>query len=365
MPFRFEVIAQDPHSHARLGRLITPHGEVETPVFMPVGTQATVKTLSQDDLEQIGFRLILSNTYHLYLRPGAERIAELGGLHQFMSWQGAILTDSGGFQVFSLTSLRKLDENGVLFRSHIDGSEHLLTPEKSIEIQTHLGSDIIMAFDECPPYPASREQVAQATERTFRWAQRSQAAWANPEQALFGIVQGGVYEDLRRLSVEQITSLHLPGYAIGGVSVGEPVEEMYRIAAFTAPLLPEDRPRYLMGVGTPEDIRHAVACGVDMFDCVLPTRLGRHGAVYTSQGRLNLRNARYAALQEPVDPACDCTVCRRYSAAYIHHLFRAKEILAQRLATHHNLHFYHRLMQQIRGEIRLKLTVPNYPFFSL
>lgn len=351
MPFRFEVLAKDPRSNARLGRLTTRHGEVETPAFMPVGTQATVKTLSQDDLEQIGFRLILSNTYHLYLRPGAERIAELGGLHRFMSWSGTILTDSGGFQVFSLTALRKLDENGVLFRSHIDGSEHLLTPEKSIEVQTLLGSDIMMAFDECPPYPASRDQVAQATERTYRWAVRSKSAWANPEQALFGIVQGGVHEDLRRMSAEQIASLHLPGYAIGGVSVGEPVEEMRRITALTTPLLPENHPRYLMGVGTPDDIRHAVTCGVDLFDCVLPTRLGRHGAVYTSQGRLNLRNARYAGSQDPVDPACDCAVCKRYSTAYLHHLFRAREILAQRLATHHNLHFYHRLMQQIRKEI--------------
>lgn len=352
MPFNFEIIDEDTRSNARLGRLQTPHGEVETPVFMPVGTQATVKSLSQDELEQIGFRLILSNTYHLYLRPGANRIAGLGGLHRFMSWNGAILTDSGGFQVFSLTPLRKLDENGVLFRSHIDGSEHLLTPEKSIEIQTLLGSDFIMAFDECPPYLATYDEVAQATDRTYRWAIRSKSAWANPEQSLFGIVQGGVHEELRRMSVEQIGSLDLPGYAIGGVSVGEPVEEMYRIAALTAPLLPKDRPRYLMGVGTPDDIRHAVACGVDMFDCVLPTRLGRHGAVYTSVGRLNLRNARYAESREPIDSACDCTVCRRYPLAYVHHLFRAREILAQRLATHHNLHFYHRLMQQIREEIK-------------
>jgi queuine tRNA-ribosyltransferase len=352
MSFNFEVIAKDPHSNARLGMLKTPHGEMETPVFMPVGTQATVKTLSQEDLEQIGFRLILSNTYHLYLRPGAEQIAELGGLHPFMSWNGAILTDSGGFQVFSLAALRKLDENGVLFRSHIDGSEHLLTPEKSIEIQTLLGSDFMMAFDECPPYPATYDHVAQATDRTYRWAIRSKSAWTNPEQSLFGIVQGGVHEELRRVSTEQITSLNLPGYAIGGVSVGEPIEEMYQITALTAPLLPEDRPRYLMGVGTPDDIRHAVAWGIDMFDCVLPTRLGRHGAVYTSQGRLNLRNAQYAGSQQPIDPACDCAVCCRYTLAYIHHLIRARETLAQRLATHHNLHFYHRLMQQIREEIR-------------
>lgn len=354
MGIQFEVLQTSTRSHARLGRLITPHGVIETPVFMPVGTQATVKTLSQDELEQLGYRLILGNTYHLYLRPGAERIARMGGLHRFMSWSGAILTDSGGFQVFSLTSLRQIDMEGVTFRSHLDGSEHRFTPELSIRVQSLLGSDVLMAFDECPPYPASREEVARAVERTYRWAIRSRTAWeeAQPRGALFGIVQGGVYEDLRLISLQQITELNLPGYAIGGVSVGEPVEEMRRITALVAPRLPADKPRYLMGVGTPEDILHAVQAGVDMFDCVLPTRLGRHGAVYTQNGRINLRNARFAECMEPIDPECECWVCQRYTLAYLHHLFRAGEMLGYRLASYHNLAFYARLMAQIRQRIR-------------
>ncbi|MFN3690065.1 MAG: tRNA guanosine(34) transglycosylase Tgt [Fimbriimonadales bacterium] len=351
---QFEVLQQSRVSHARLGRLHTPHGVVETPVFMPVGTQASVKTLSQDELEQLGYTLILGNTYHLYLRPGDERIARLGGLHRFMSWSGAILTDSGGFQVFSLAGLRQIDDDGVTFRSHIDGSEHRFTPEKSIQIQQHLGSDIMMAFDECPPYPASYDEVARATERTFCWAARCKSAWlAQPNgQSLFGIVQGGVYEDLRLMSLEQITSLGLPGYAIGGVSVGEPVDAMRRIVELVAPRLPADKPRYLMGVGTPEDILHAVQHGVDMFDCVLPTRLARHGAVFTTRGRLNLRNAKYLECQEPIDPECDCWVCRRYTLAYIHHLFRAGEMLGLRLATYHNLAYYARWMARLRDAIR-------------
>ncbi len=361
----FELISQSTRSHARLGRLHTPHGVIETPVFMPVGTQASVKTLSQDELEQLGFKIILGNTYHLYLRPGDERIARLGGLHRFMSWQGAILTDSGGFQVFSLAGLRQIDDDGVTFRSHIDGSEHRFTPERSIQIQRNLGSDIMMAFDECPPYPASYDEVARATERTYQWAIRSKQAWietspprplsVNREgetQALFGIIQGGVYEDLRLMSLQQITSLELPGYAIGGVSVGEPLEEMRRIVEFLAPRMPADRPRYLMGVGTPDDIRHAVQHGVDMFDCVLPTRLARHGAVFTSRGRLNLRNAKYLECQEPIDPECDCWVCQRYTLAYIHHLFRAGEMLGLRLATYHNLAYYARWMANLREAIR-------------
>lgn len=327
---------------------------------MPIGTQASVKTLSQEELEQLGYRLILANTYHLYLRPGAERIARLGGLHAFMSWRGAILTDSGGYQVFSLAPLRQIDDEGVTFRSHIDGSLHRLTPERAIEVQQLLGSDIMMALDECPPYPAEYDTVAQAVERTYRWAIRCKQAWQAKETtrlcpsdggALFGIVQGGIYEDLRKVSIDQITSLDLPGYAIGGVSVGEPVERMRAIVEFTTPRLPPDRPRYLMGVGTPEDIRHAVACGVDLFDCVLPTRLGRHGAVFTSRGRLNLRNARFAECTEPIDPECDCTVCQRYSLAYIHHLFRAGEMLGYRLASYHNLAYYARWMQTLRKEI--------------
>lgn len=354
MDFRFEVTHTSTRSHARLGVLHTPHGLVETPVFMPVGTQATVKTLSQDELEQLGFRLILGNTYHLYLRPGDERLARFGGLHRFMSWSGAILTDSGGFQVFSLASLRQIDDDGVTFRSHIDGSEHRFTPERAIQIQQNLGSDIMMAFDECPPYPADYDAVARAVERTYRWAIRCKQAWQSKptNQALFGIIQGGVHDDLRLTSLEQITSLELPGYAIGGVSVGEPVEEMRRIVELVAPRMPTNKPRYLMGVGTPDDILHAVQQGVDMFDCVLPTRLARHGAVYTSRGRLNLRNAKYADTQEPIDPECDCWVCQRYSLAYIHHLFRAEEMLGYRLATYHNLAYYARWMARIREAIR-------------
>jgi len=351
--FSFEVLNTSPISHARRGRLHTPHGVVETPVFMPVGTQATVKTLSQEELEQLGFRMILGNTYHLYLRPGDERIARLGGLHRFMRWERAILTDSGGFQVFSLAPLRHIDDDGVTFRSHIDGSEHRFTPERAVHIQRNLDSDIMMAFDECPPYPASRDEVARATERTYRWARRCRAAWqAQPsQQALFGILQGGVYDDLRLMSLQQITELNLPGYAIGGVSVGEPVDEMRRVVELVAPRMPADKPRYLMGVGTPDDILHAVQYGVDMFDCVLPTRLARHHAVFTSAGRINLRNAQYQERDEPIDPACDCWVCRRYSLAYIHHLFRAGELLAYRLATYHNLAFYARLMARIRQQI--------------
>lgn len=360
--FRFEVLQHSARSNARLGRLHTPHGVIETPVFMPVGTQATVKTLSQEELETLGFPIILGNTYHLYLRPGAERMARLGGLHRFMSWSRAILTDSGGYQVFSLSSLRKIDEDGVTFRSHLDGSEHRFTPEHSIGVQAQLGSDIVMAFDECPPYPASREEVARAAERTYQWALRCRSAWQTHQeqrlqqglhpQALFGIFQGGVYDDLRQMSLEQITSLDLPGYAIGGTAVGEPIEEMYRIVAEFAPRMPADRPRYLMGVGMPDDIRRAVQSGVDMFDCVLPTRMARHSVVFTAQGRLNLRNARFAECQDPIDPECTCTVCQRYSLAYIHHLFRAQEMLGYRLASYHNLHYYARWMESLRAAIR-------------
>jgi queuine tRNA-ribosyltransferase len=351
--FSFQVLNTSPISRARRGRLYTPHGVIETPVFMPVGTQATVKTLSQEEVAQLGFQIILGNTYHLYLRPGDERIARLGGLHRFMRWERAILTDSGGFQVFSLAKLRQIDDDGVTFRSHIDGSEHRFTPERAVQIQRNLGSDIMMAFDECPPYPASRDEVAQATERTYHWAIRCRAAWQEQpnQQALFGIIQGGVYDDLRLMSLQQITELDLPGYAIGGVSVGEPVEEMQRVVELVAPRMPANKPRYLMGVGTPDDILHAVQQGVDMFDCVLPTRLARHHAVFTSTGRINLRNAQYQERDEPIDPTCDCWVCQRYSLAYIHHLFRAGEMLAFRLATYHNLAFYARLMARIRQQI--------------
>ncbi len=348
---QFEVTARDPHSRARCGILRTAHGEVETPVFMPVGTQGTVKAMTQEELERLDFRIILCNTYHLYLRPGHERVAQAGGLHRFIAWNRGILTDSGGFQVFSLQALRRVYEDRVEFRSHIDGSMHTFTPERAIEIQHALGADIIMAFDECPPNPCTYQQARAAMERTHRWAVRCLEAH-NTEQALFGIVQGSVYEDLREQSARFISELDFPGIAIGGVAVGEEKAEIRRIVAFTTPLLPEQKPRYLMGVGEPDDILHAVANGVDMFDCVLPTRLARNAAMITRRGRVNLRNARFADEFGPVDPECDCPVCQRYSAAYIRHLFNAREILAARLATYHNLYFYQRFMSDIRQAIR-------------
>ncbi|MCS7310129.1 MAG: tRNA guanosine(34) transglycosylase Tgt [Armatimonadetes bacterium] len=348
---QFEIVARDACSHARCGILHLPHGDVETPVFMPVGTQGTVKAMTQEELEALDFRIILCNTYHLYLRPGHERIARAGGLHRFIAWHRNILTDSGGFQVFSLQALRRVYEDGVEFRSHLDGSTHYFTPERAIAVQHALGADIIMAFDECPPNPSSYEQARAAMERTHRWAVRCLQAH-DTAQALFGIVQGSVYEDLRAESARFISELDFPGIAIGGVAVGEEKAEIHRVVAFTTPLLPLEKPRYLMGVGEPDDILQAVACGVDMFDCVLPTRLARNAAVMTRRGRVNLRNARFAEELGPVDPECECPVCQRYSAAYLHHLFKAKEILAARLATFHNLYFYQRFMAQIRRAIR-------------
>lgn len=348
---QFEITARDPRSHARCGVLRLPHGEVETPVFMPVGTQGTVKAMTQEELERLNFRIILCNTYHLYLRPGHERVAQAGGLHRFIAWEGNILTDSGGFQVFSLQGLRRVYEDGVKFQSHLDGSYHYFTPERAIEIQHALGADIIMAFDECPPYPCTWEQAGQAVERTHRWALRCLQAH-DTAQALFGIVQGSVYEDLREQSARFISGQDFAGVAIGGVSVGEEKSEIHRIVAFTTPLLPESKPRYLMGVGEPDDILQAVASGVDMFDCVLPTRLARNAVMMTRRGRVNLRNARFADDFGPVDLDCDCLVCQRYCAAYIRHLFNAREILAARLATYHNLYFYQKLMQDVRRAIR-------------
>lgn len=348
---RFEITARDPRSHARCGVLYLPHGEVETPVFMPVGTQGTVKAMTQEELERLDLRIILCNTYHLYLRPGHERVAQAGGLHRFIAWQRNILTDSGGFQVFSLQGLRRVYEDGVEFQSHVDGSTHYFTPERAIEVQHALGADIIMAFDECPPYPCEWEQARQAMERTHRWAARCLEAH-DTAQALFGIVQGSVYEDLRAQSARFISELGFPGIAIGGVAVGEEKREIHRIVAFTAPLLPEEKPRYLMGVGELDDILQAVASGVDMFDCVVPTRMARNAAMITRRGRVNLRNARFADDFGPVDPECDCPVCQRYSAAYIRHLFNAREILAARLATYHNLYFYQKFMRDTRQAIR-------------
>ena len=323
---------------------------------MPVGTQGTVKAMSQPELyDELGFRIILGNTYHLSLRPGSHAVERMGGLHKFIAWEGAMLTDSGGYQVFSLSDMNKISEDGVTFKSHLDGSMHHFTPERSLEVQHGLGADIIMAFDQCPPYPCPRDQVAIATERTHRWAKRCVDYHAEAgdaaTQSLFGICQGGAFEDLRVASAQYISSLDFPGIAIGGVSVGEPTDLMRAAVEWSIPHIPEDRPRYLMGVGTPTDIVEAVASGVDMFDCVLPTRLGRNGSIYTSLGRVNIKGSRFAEDTGPVDPNCDCAVCRRYSAAYLRHLYKTGEILGCRLATYHNLAFYANLMRQIRSAI--------------
>ncbi|MGQ9512930.1 tRNA guanosine(34) transglycosylase Tgt [Thermodesulfitimonas sp.] len=348
MALRFEILKQD--GAARLGRLYTPHGVVDTPVFIPVGTQGTVKAMTPEELRALGAQMVLGNTYHLYLRPGTEIIREAGGLHRFMHWDGPILTDSGGYQVFSLAPLRRLTAEGVIFRSHLDGLEHLFTPEKVVALQEALGSDIAMVLDECPPYPASRAEVTAAVARTTAWAARSLAA-QTAAQALFGIVQGGIYQDLREQSARELVALDFPGYAIGGLSVGEPKELMYQVLDWTVPLLPPEKPRYLMGVGHPDDIIEAVARGVDMFDCVLPTRLGRHGGALTPFGRLNIRNACYARDFGPLVPGCDCYACQNYSRAYLHHLVRAGEILGLRLLTTHNLYFLLKLTAEIRAAV--------------
>ena len=350
--FNYELIKECPATHGRLGRLYTPHGVVATPVFMPVGTQATVKAMTPEELAGIGAQIILSNTYHLYLRPGPEIIQTAGGLHRFMHWERPILTDSGGYQVFSLGNLRKIEEEGVTFRSHHDGSTHFLSPEKAIEIQLALGADIIMAFDECTPYPCSFEYAKSSLERTTRWAQRCQKAMPRNEQTLFGIVQGGVFPSLRQQSAREIVDLDFPGYAIGGLSVGEPKPLMYEILDCTVPLLPRERPRYLMGVGSPDCLVEGVARGIDMFDCVLPTRIARNGTVMTSWGKLVIRNASYARDFQPLDPDCGCYTCRNYSRAYVRHLIKANEILGLRLTTIHNLYFLLNLMQQIRDALK-------------
>lgn len=350
---RYELIKTCKQTGARLGRLHTPHGVIETPIFMPVGTQATVKAMTPEELKDIGSQIILSNTYHLYMRPGHDLIERAGGLHKFMNWDKPILTDSGGFQVFSLGPLRKIKEEGVEFRSHLDGSKHFLSPEKATEIQNALGSDIIMAFDECAPYPADRQYVKNSLERTTRWLERCKAAHKYPErQALFGIVQGGMYKDLREQSAREITAIDLPGYAIGGLSVGEPKEMMYEVLDYTVPLLPEDKPRYLMGVGSPDDLLEGVLRGIDMFDCVLPTRIARNGTAMTSQGKVVVRNASYAEDFSSLDPECDCYTCRNYTKAYLRHLIKCNEILGARLLTIHNLHFLLKLMENVREAIR-------------
>lgn len=355
-----EILKEDSRSRARLGKLHTPHGVIETPVFMPVGTQATVKTMTPEELQDLGAKIILSNTYHLFLRPGQELIREAGGLHRFMNWPGAILTDSGGFQVFSLGDLRKIREEGVEFRSHLDGSRQFLSPEIATEVQMALGSDIVMAFDECAPYPCAYDYAKESLERTVRWAKRCKDTLGNSErQALFGIVQGGVYEDLRRQSAAEITDLDLPGYAIGGLSVGEPKPIMYEVLDYTVPLLPRDKPRYLMGVGSPDALIEGVMRGIDMFDCVLPTRIARNGTAMTRFGKLVVRNAHVAHDFAPIDATCDCYTCRNYSRAYIRHLLKADEILGLRLMTIHNLRFLQNLMQDIREAIREE-RLPEY-----
>lgn len=339
---------------ARLGEIETPHGKIQTPIFMPVGTQATVKTMTPEELKEIKAEIILSNTYHLFLRPGDDLIARAGGLHKFMHWDRPILTDSGGFQVFSLGALRKITEEGVKFNSHIDGKKLFISPEKSIEIQNNLGSDIMMAFDECPPYPAEYGYIKQSLQRTTRWAKRCIDTNKNKDkQGLFGIVQGGVYEDLRDMSLEELMQYEdeFSGFAIGGLSVGESKEHMYRILDYITPKLPENKPRYLMGVGEPLDILEAVSQGIDMMDCVLPSRIGRHGTVFTRKGKLVVKNAAYKEDFIPMDDECDCYVCKNYTRAYIRHLFKANEILGMRLATYHNLHFLIKMMDEIREAI--------------
>jgi len=355
--FSFEVLEKDA-TGARRGRLTTPHGTIETPVFMPVGTAATVKGLTQEALETLGAKIILANTYHLYLRPGHELIRKLGGLHKFMSWNGAILTDSGGYQVFSLAELRKITDEGVRFRSHLDGSEHLLRPEKAAEIQLALGSDVAMVLDECIETPAPRNIAESALKRTTEWARLArkyflEQAQRNGEigQWQFAIVQGATFSDLRRESARQLLEIEFPGYAVGGLAVGEPHEITCEMTEVVTELLPREKPRYLMGVGRPEQIADYVARGIDMMDCVLPTRAARHACLYTSEGRVLIKNARYIEDQRPIDSQCDCAVCRRYTRAYLRHLFAAREITAAILATHHNIHFYLDIMRQIREAI--------------
>jgi queuine tRNA-ribosyltransferase len=357
-PFRFELLAVDRATRARRGRLHTPHGVVDTPVFIPVGTAGSVKTLDNRDLDELDAQLVLANTYHLYLRPGHEIVRSFGGLHGFVNRPRPFLTDSGGFQIFSLSELRKITEEGVRFASHIDGSRHLLTPELSVQIQEALGADIIMAFDECIPYPSTHEYVRQSTERTVRWTRRCLAAKTREDQALFGIVQGGMFDDLRAWSAAETVALDLPGYALGGLSVGESIEQMMHMAAFALPLLPDDRPRYVMGVGHPEDMLDLIARGADMFDCVMPTRNARTGTLYTRDGRINIRNAKYKTDGRPLDPECSCYTCRTHSRAYLRHLFLAGEPSVLRLLTLHNLTLYFDLLRGARE------AIANHTYFD-
>ncbi|EXJ22339.1 tRNA-guanine transglycosylase [Alkalibacterium sp. AK22] len=352
-PVTYQLEKKDKRTGARLGKITTPHGTFETPMFMPVGTLASVKTIAPEELEEMGAGIILSNTYHLWLRPGEDIVEEAGGLHQFMNWDKGILTDSGGFQVFSLSDMRKIEEEGVHFRSHLDGSKLFLSPEKAINVQNKLGPDIMMSFDECPPFDESYDYVKKSVERTSRWAERGLKAHKKPDtQGLFGIVQGAGFEELRKQSAKDLTSMDFAGYSIGGLSVGEPKPDMYRVLDFTTPLLPEDKPRYLMGVGTPDALIEGVMRGVDMFDCVLPTRIARNGTTMTSKGRVVIKNAAYARDFRPLDEKCGCYTCRNYSRAYIRHLIKSDETFGLRLTSYHNLYFLLDLMKKVRQAIR-------------
>ncbi|MDK9719220.1 MAG: tRNA guanosine(34) transglycosylase Tgt [Trichlorobacter sp.] len=351
MPDHFRLLHQDTGCRARTGIIATPHGEIQTPIFMPVGTSASVKAMRPENLKDAGAQIILSNTYHLYLRPGHRLVEQMGGLHKFMAWDRPILTDSGGFQVYSLTELRKITEEGVKFRSHIDGSMHLLTPELSIRIQESLGADIIMCFDECPPAEADRKYVERSLAMTTRWAGRCKDAHSRIDQLLFGIVQGGRFADLRQRSLQELQEIGFDGYALGGLSVGETKPVMHEVMDACSDLLPPDHPRYIMGIGTPEDLVEAVWRGYDMFDCVMPTRNARNGMLFTSQGRLNIKRKQYEDDQGPIDPTCDCYVCQTYSRAYLRHLFRSGEILSSMLNTHHNIAWYLNLMAGMREAI--------------
>lgn len=351
MGFSFSILKTDSSSRARLGEISTPHGRLSTPAFMPVGTQATVKAMTPAECRSIGVQILLANSYHLYLRPGVEVVRAHGGLHRFMGWDGPILTDSGGFQVMSLAKLRKVTSDGVVFQSHVDGSEHMLSPERAVSIQEALGADIIMAFDECTPHPATYEYSRESMELTSRWAERCKAAKKEGDQALFGIVQGGMYEDLRAESARAITALEFDGYAIGGLSVGESKELLRAMVDAAVPHLPEDKPRYLMGVGTPLDLVEQASRGVDLFDCVIPTRNARTGTLFTSRGRVVIKHARYSEDLGPLDPECPCYTCTNFSRAYLRHLFQAGEILSSRLNTLHNLTFYMRLMAEVRKAV--------------
>ena len=351
--FRFELLKKDPSCEARLGKIFTPHGEVTTPVFMPVATQGTIKSLIPETVHELGAEMILTNTYHLYLRPGHDIIRNLGGLHKFMNWSSPILTDSGGFQVYSLGALRKITDDGVVFQSHIDGSRHFISPELAVEIQEALGSDIMMSLDECTPYPASFEEAEKSLDLTVKWAKRCRSSKKNDHQFLFGIIQGGIYPELRMRALENIsTNIGFDGYALGGLSVGEPKEEMLGITEMTAPLLPHDKPRYLMGVGMPEDIVACVGYGIDMFDCVIPTRCARNGLLFTNREKVVIKHARYRDDDSPVDSTCDCYTCRNYTRAYLRHLYMAKEILAMTLNTIHNIRYFMHLMERIRSAIK-------------